>query len=191
MTPLARRISNLLSPLDDLYESSGEALPSVEPLEGPQVPEPYRTLLVHGRDMTTTLERRCGRPLHLRVLLKHLTDQELIRQVVLESDEGNTPWEFGAIRIQLAPFDETSRQKVLECHRPLGAILIEHGLEHSCRPTGFFRLTTDRISSHAFGINGAQLLYGRHTFLYGANEALLAEVVEILPPLEDRPMDLK
>ena len=38
----------------------------------------------------------------------------------------------------------------------------------------------------ALGLRGDGPLFGRHNLLYGAHEALMAEVTEILPPFEDR-----
>jgi hypothetical protein len=44
-------------PLDEFYARSGLPLPRIERTSGEEVPEPYRSLLVHQNDMTPTLEQ--------------------------------------------------------------------------------------------------------------------------------------
>ena len=86
MTPLVNKIAELLYPLSDFYRSAGAAAPEVEPIEGEAMPQPYRRLLVHSRDMTPTLEAYFGRPTHLKKLQWHETDDALFRQVLLMVD---------------------------------------------------------------------------------------------------------
>src|SRR6266702_1049221 len=42
---------HLFYPLNEFYEQAGLPLPSVAEVEARDVPEPYRSLLVHDRDM--------------------------------------------------------------------------------------------------------------------------------------------
>ena len=51
----APELLSLLLPLHFFYEREGRQLPPVELLDGADVPEPQRSLLVHSRDMTSTL----------------------------------------------------------------------------------------------------------------------------------------
>jgi len=44
-------------PLDEFYARAGLPMPSLQELTGKEVPEPYRSLLVHENDMTPTLEQ--------------------------------------------------------------------------------------------------------------------------------------
>ena len=43
-------------PLDEFYAEAGRTLLSFQSVAGGDVPEPYRGLLVHDRDMTPTLQ---------------------------------------------------------------------------------------------------------------------------------------
>ena len=52
-----RRATGILHPLDFVYARAGVAPPTVERVAPAGHPEPYRSLLVHERDMTITLER--------------------------------------------------------------------------------------------------------------------------------------
>ena len=57
--------SNLLYPLNEFYEQSGLPLPPAVQVAAGDVPEPYRSLLIHTREMTPTLEAAYGRSIGL------------------------------------------------------------------------------------------------------------------------------
>ena len=59
---------DLLYPLNEFYAEAGLALPSATRINGREMPEPYRRLLVHDRDMTPTMEAAYDRKMNLRVL---------------------------------------------------------------------------------------------------------------------------
>ena len=183
MTPYLRQIADLFHPLTDFYSSRGVQRLHVVPIEGEAMPRPYRDLLVHAQDMTSTLEAYWGVSFHLKVLDKHVEATQLTRQVVLVSDDDERPVEFGAIRICLDRFGDDARKTIISCHRPLGRILNEHGVSFTCRPNAYFTFESDEIARRAFLLTGAHTLYGRHNLLEDEAGALLAEVVEILPPL--------
>ena len=185
MTPLQRQIADLLSPLTDFYSSHGTEPPRIAPMAGPDLPAPYRNLLDHRQDMTSTLETHFGVTLHVQVLEKQVGPSVLTRQVVLVSDPPGTVAEFGAIRIHLERFAAPVREEIIACRWPLGTILNRHRMEFACRPNAFFAFESDDIARRAFGLHSAHILYGRHNVLVNGAEEPLAEVVEILPPLDD------
>ena len=88
-------------PLDDFYTQAGLPLPSIEAVPGDEVPEPYKSLLVHQDDMTPTLAKFHGDTIHLRVLRRQQRDDFYFREVVLVTDKDEKPVEFGAIKIPL------------------------------------------------------------------------------------------
>ncbi|MDX1563747.1 MAG: hypothetical protein R3236_00010 [Phycisphaeraceae bacterium] len=184
MTPLEGKITDLMRPLVDFYTTHGQSVPSVQEIEGDQMPEPYRQLLVHSNDMTPTLEDYWAEPIHLKPLLIHQENDLLSRQVVLVGSQSHRPVEFGAIRIYLDRFPEAVRQEIVEGRTPLGAILREHRLEHRSRPSGFFKIESDPVTTASFDLQEPHTLYGRHNVLLDSNDRILAEVVEILPPAE-------
>jgi chorismate-pyruvate lyase len=175
--------TGLLYPLDMIYAQSGVPLPQVSPVAGEEVPEPYRRLLVHNRDMTPTLEAFHGERIHLRVTRWRLDGEAYWRQVVLTLDESERPVEFGAIIIYLQEFPPDARESILRGYAPLGTILADHDIEHSSRPTGFVRVISDAGMNEALGLREPAVLYGRRNVLSGHGKKL-AEVVEILPPVD-------
>lgn len=174
---------HLLYPLTQFYEERGTPLPVVERVSADAVPEPYQRLLVHTRDMTPTLVAFHGHDIRIRVLATHQDANDWSRQVVLELQDGmQTPVEFGAIVIHLGMFPLPASEDILFSKQPLGSILSEHGIEHSCHPTAFFRVQPDKLVATALGLSGDQWLYGRRNRMVDTCGNLLANIVEILPP---------
>src|SRR5262245_47359657 len=129
--PPARAIAY---PLDRFYARHGHALPPLDQVEGETVPEPYRKLLVHDRDMTSTLENFHGAGLHLRLVSRALEGDDYFREVVLVLDGTERPVEFGAIHIHLDRFPAAARREVLEERYPLGRILRDHAMPYVSHP---------------------------------------------------------
>ena len=180
MTRIAEDVKDLLDPLVEFWSPHGHAF-EVTRLAGEEMPEPYRGLLVHHRDMTPTLEQYWGSDILLDVLARSEVDGELLRHVILRASTGR-PVAFGAIRIPLDPFPEAARVDILSGRAPLGALLREYAIEHESAPAGFFRMAPNAMTRQAFGWREAAEHYGRHNRL-SSDKGLLAEVVEILPAL--------
>src|SRR5688500_2657617 len=174
----------LLYPLDEFYAREGWALPAVRAVDGEDVPEPYRQLLVHSQDMTPTLEGFHHDRIHLQVLARVLDGNTLWRQVLLKLDDSHRPVEFGAIVIYLQHFPPAAREEVLEGRRPLGTILHDHEIEHRSRPLTFIRVTPDGPMIDALKLMEPRALYGRRNVIRNAAGHELADIVEILPPYE-------
>jgi chorismate-pyruvate lyase len=172
----------LIYPLDEFYAQSGLALPAVDLVGGDEVPEPYRSLLVHTRDMTPTLESAYGGNIQLRVLQAGLAGQVLSREVVLTPEGSATPVAFGVIKINLEHLPEAVRRLVLEGKQPLGAVLRSEGIEHASHPDRYIRVAADPLILRALDLNTPCVLYGRRNVITDAAERTLAHVVEILPP---------
>lgn len=147
------------------------------------MPEPWRSLLVHNSDMTPTLRNFYRDDIHIRVLGRHLFENEYFREVVLLLNGTQKPIEYGAIKIVLDLFPEKARTEILEETRPLGHILQEHRIPHSSRPHSFLAITSDGFINRALALpDGAHALYGRRNTLVDPWDRPLAEIVEILPP---------
>ncbi len=179
---MVRFLNEIVAALEVDPDSTARSGPfvRVEPIE---MPEPCRSLLVHNRDMTGTLERFFESPIHIEPLLVRRDGDDLCREVVLvAASNGKTRRvEAGAIRIRLAAFPEAARCAVLESRTPLGAILVEHEIPFQSHPRGYFRTTTNDFLRQAFPDDPDGTHYGRHNVLSLSDGTVLAEVVEILP----------
>jgi chorismate-pyruvate lyase len=173
---------DLFYPLNEFYDQAGLPLPTVIGVAAGDVPEPYKSLLVHDRDMTPTLADAYGRGIQLRVLKHMLRDDVFSRQIVLVLEDDQRPVVFGAIKIYLQHFPDEARRLVLEMKQPLGTILQTQNIAHTSRPEAYIKVTADAAINSALGLTGSLLLYGRRNALWNASHQALAQVVEILPP---------
>jgi chorismate-pyruvate lyase len=169
-------------PLNDFYSRNGHSLPPLESIEPGRIPEPYRSLLVHQSDMTSTLEQFHRGSIRLHIVSQAKRGDEYFREVALVLEEDAKPVEFGAIRIKLDLFPPAAQQEILKEHWPLGRILKEFNIQFISEPRGFLRIASDKLIDGILHLTGAHLLYGRRNTLWNAERASLAEIVEILPP---------
>lgn len=169
-------------PLDEFYALAGRELPQIEPVKGDEVPEPWRTLLVHHNDMTPTLEHFHGDNVWLHVISRRHRGDFYFREVVLLTERDQRPIEFGAIKIDLMRFPCAARPRILEEHQPLGGVLRDYKVSHTSRPKAYLRVEADDFINNALQLKGRQTLYGRRNTLFDPEHRPLAEIVEILPP---------
>ena len=178
-------IASLLDPSETADAGAEDIAAGIEDIEPDALPEPSRSLLVHERDMTGTLAAFWGSPIELRPLRVHREGEVLYRQVVLIATNKRIPVEAGAIRIHLDRFPPEALGEITGNRRPLGAILAEYRIPYTCSPRGFFRIPTNRFLREAFGDVRDTMHYGRRNRLVNPAGELLAEVVEILPMIEE------
>ena len=174
-------ISENLAPLADRYAAAGLPLPRVTSIAGAKVPQPYRRLLVHRRDMSSTLERFHGGPIRVRPLSRSRVGDLYRREVVLKTIESGKPVEFGAISIHLDALPPAARRLVLAAKQPLGEILHRCRVAYTSRPTAFFRIRADATIRRALGMKRSATLYGRCNRMRDGRGRPIAEIVEILP----------
>jgi chorismate-pyruvate lyase len=173
-------------PLDDFYARAGIPLPHIERIAGEQMPEPYRSLLVHETDMTPTLEKFHGADIHLKILNREQRGDFYFREVALLLDGSEKPVEFGANKISLGLFSPRARQLILEERLPLGRILADCEVRHSTVAKAFFTVTPDALIGSVLGLDQPGLLYGRRATIFDLQKRPLSEIVEILPPRAKR-----
>lgn len=136
--------------------------------------------------MTPTLEEFYGRPLGLTVMSREREEDAYLREVVLTLAAEKRPIEYGAIRIHLNRLPPAARRSVLEEQRPLGKILETEAVAHLSWPQAFFRIESDTRTRSALRLGQAGELYGRRNVLLDGSRHLLAEVIEVLAPVEQQ-----
>lgn len=180
--PVTPEVAPVLYPLDDFYARAGRPLPQIDAIAGDAMPEPYRSLLVHPNDMTSTLKGHYASGLHVEVLHRHLRDDFYFREVVLVLDPSQARVEFGAIKINLSMLPPPARREILEERNPLGQILHAHQICYESSPKAYLRLVSDAFIEGALSLPGRSVLYGRRNTLADPSGRSIAEIVEILPP---------
>ena len=84
---------------------------------------------------------------------------------------------------RLHALPEETRALVLQASKPLGGILNDHRIPYSSAPRAFIKAIPDGPIVEAFGEIEADWLYGRSNVITGYNGDVIAQIVEILPPL--------
>lgn len=176
-------------PLDDFYARAGRPLPKIVAVNGAEIPEPQRTLLVHDSDMTPTLEKFHDDEIHLRVIRSEARDGSYYREVVLLLQKSHMPVEFGAIKIYLNLFPAAAQKSILEEHLPLGTVLARFKVKHTSRPKAYLKIEADDYIREALAVKPGLSLYGRRNTLFDPQHRPLAEIVEILPPVIEEKND--
>jgi chorismate-pyruvate lyase len=171
-----------LCPLASVYHATSQILPVVWAIDATEIPQPQQRLLVHRSDMTSTLEKAYGARTHLRLLRGETENGVHQRVVVLALDGSERPVEFGAISIHLSSLSGDVRREVVLAERPLGGLLLDHGIKIVSRPKSYIRVEADALIRCALELDGAATLYGRCNALFTPENQVLADIVEILPP---------
>ncbi|MDE0859731.1 MAG: hypothetical protein OSA93_06195 [Akkermansiaceae bacterium] len=148
-------------------------------IESDELEWPYRDLLFHQRDMTSTLARFHGAEISLKILQERSEGDSYLREVLLSA--GPKPVEYGLIEVAVNHFEESLRNKILSGKEPLGGILNDSGLDYHSQPVGFFQIESRKFTPDFFPSAGGKFLFGRYNTLFDGDRQMLARIVEILP----------
>jgi chorismate-pyruvate lyase len=174
--------ANFAYPLSDFYSRARLPLPNIATVEGDDVPEPCKSLLVHGNDMTPTLEAFHKSRIHLEILSRDQRGEFYYREVVLRLDHDEKPVEFGANKVYLGAFPEDAQELILLEQVPLGTILRDCGVRHQTSAKFFLRIEPDDLIAKALELERPTTLFGRKAVITDSRGKPLSEIVEILPP---------
>jgi chorismate-pyruvate lyase len=148
------------------------------------VPEPDQDLLVHQRDMTSTLARFHGIALRVEIIQQRRLGELYLREVFLRTTNTNRIAEYGVIAIALERFSPVQREAVEAGRIPLGGLLHQFEIPFESAPIYFFSVANAKLAqSHRAALNGATS-YGRFNRLFKPAGEPLAWIMEILPSLK-------
>jgi hypothetical protein len=167
-------------PLDVVYAQAGIAPPTARPTRPERIPPPYRSLLVHQRDMTLTLEAHFGGRVTIRPLSTFRAGRSFYRRVLLVQEYSARPVEMGAIRIDLAAFRPKIRAAILANRVPLGRLLRDSGVDFQSIPQVYLAVTPNAEMMGVFWMREPRTLYGRQTEMR-IDGRKIGDIVEILP----------
>ncbi|MCF7975871.1 MAG: hypothetical protein K9N55_18790 [Phycisphaerae bacterium] len=176
---------SLMWPLNLFYAYYQRDMPEVTPLFDWHMPEPYKRLLVHERNMTPTLEAYYGSTIHIERLNVVPDRDECSREVILRLDINKKPVEYGASRIFLNTLPKKAMDLICEGHVPLGTVLNKCHCVHRVELSGFFKVKPTPFFNNVFSSVNGSSLFGRRNRLVALDGTLLAEVCEILPPADE------
>ncbi len=175
-----RALARSPHPLDVVYAQAGIEAPRTRAIAPGGIPLPYRSLLVHERDMTLTLESHFGGRVSLRALSTFRKGSSYYRRVLLVQECSARPVEMGAVRVDLQAFEPGIRSQILSGRVPLGRLLRDGGVDYRSRPTVFLAVTPNAEMMGVFWMREPRILYGRQTEMSVGGHKV-GDVVEILP----------
>jgi chorismate-pyruvate lyase len=170
----------VLYPLDVVYAQAGVDPPRARVVRPDDIPPPYRSLLVHERDMTLTLEAHFGGRVALRALSTFSKGRSYYRRVLLVQEYSGRPVEMGAIRIDIDVFEPKLRARILRNQVPLGRVLRDGGVDYRSRPRVFLSVTPNSEMMGVFWMRESRPLWGRQTEVT-LDGKKIGDIVEILP----------
>ena len=173
----------LLDPLRRFRAMEEERFIKCEPDEMPQL---FRTLLVHTGDMTSKLEKQHSSKIGLEILQSGRGEQgHYYREVVLRSIHTGEAVEYGAIEIFLEALPLRVQEEILAGQVPLGGLLNSHGVDYHSRPQAFFRVHKEPSLCELLRVPLEKELYGRCNILCTKDGGMLARILEVLPPVAE------
>ncbi len=167
--------------LREAFSRQGLEVPSLVALGPDDLPEPYRKLLVHDSDMTSTLSRHHGDSLILKRLHLVETEEYVDREVVLCTQKIGSPVEYGVIRIRLTPFSPEAQAAIRKAVIPLGQILDDFNVSYQSQPSEYFRISESAYLDQKLQDSTGVERFGRINSLRSDGGEELANVLEILP----------
>ena len=175
-----RTVPSPLHPLDIAYARAGLEPPAATAIAPDAIPQPYRSLLVHQRDMTLTLEAHFGGRVALRPLATFTIGAWYYRRVLLAQEYSGRPVEMGAIRMKLAALPRKVQVEIRRNRVPLGRLLRDAGVDFTSMPREFFEVVPNPEMMGVFWMREAKTLYGRRTEVLLDSRAI-GDIVEVLP----------
>lgn len=179
MEPLRHVI--LSAALGEFLGSSVVSEARIEWCEPENVPQPYRDLLWHDGDMTSSLERFHRDELALQILRVEQVEGNYLREVVLRRKQDGEAVEYGVIEVVLEAFSPSMRMAIVAGCQPLGGLLNSIGMVYGSEPVGFFGIRGAEMGEIYPETPSGEILYGRYNRLIDEKGVVLARIVEILP----------
>ena len=177
----------LSAALGEFLGSSVVSEARIEWCEPEKVPQPYRDLLWHDGDMTSSLERFHKDELTLEILRVEQAEGNYLREVVLRRKGDAEAVEYGVIEVVLPAFSASMQVAIVAGGQPLGGLLNSTGMVYGSEPIGFFGIRGAEMGEIYPETPGGEILYGRYNQLIDVNGIVLARIVEILPKSDPVP----
>jgi thioesterase domain-containing protein/acyl carrier protein len=157
--------------------------PTLDRLDAWDLPETERSLLHHGRDMTTALAQYHRSSIGVRVLSKVEEGRTLRRVVALFRESDEQLVEVASIRIALDRFEPAARELILAAELPFGAVLDRFGIRYRGQLQSLLRVGPDPMLQHLLRLGEPMALFGRRNEIVDTSGHCLADCFEILAPL--------
>jgi chorismate-pyruvate lyase len=168
-----------LNRFDDLMDIFGWPK-RLELVNGNQMPEPYKSLLVHQRHMTVTLEKywQTLTELHVVDLWEH--HPYYTRRIYLTTRDSQRPVEYGLVQLDFNACSEQIQQAIRARQIPLGRILKQNDVPTEINCRSYFKIIPSQANIEAFDLNSDGPMYGRYADVeFDGKHAMI--LIEVMP----------
>jgi chorismate-pyruvate lyase len=181
------RLNFIVQPTPTYHElcslfPDADGIPAATPISAEEMPEPYRSLLVHTHHMTVTVEQFYGDSVNVQVLESRIDADEYSRKILLSLAKSGRVVQFGIVAINVNLLSETVRNQILAGTTPLGRVLIQNNVLRRVRPISYVKVTPNTAFRSWFAMTTDEPLYGRVGVIDTDGEPAI-EVLEILAPV--------
>lgn len=159
-----------------------DGIPEAVSVSPNQIPEPYRSLLVHTHHMTVTVEQFYGDRVEVRVLETRTVGTEYSRKILLALADDGKVVQFGIVFIDLELLAPKVRYEIVAGDTPLGRVLIQNDVLREVRPAGYVKVAPHATMRSWFKMAEDAILYGRLGVITADGKPAI-EVLEILAPV--------
>jgi len=174
--------------LDALFAAVPEAGPAPvhERILAGDVPEPFRSLLVHDQHMTEVMERRHAGPVRVEVQARRRAGDFYSRWIRLRRVSDDTVVQGGLVRIRLSLLPAQAAAAILKEETPLGRLLIDHHTLRRIDIRDYMRFLPQAPLEACLGPMNGSPTYGRLGWLHVGGQPAI-ELFEIIAPASVRP----
>lgn len=171
-----------LQSLLDLFPEREPMLADAEHVASEMLPEPYRRMLAHNHHMTVTMESYHNCRVEVRILDRKLDGDIYSRKIVLFKAGTDTPVQFGLVRFDLSYVTPTVKSEILEGHKPLGRVLIDHNVLRHIDLGAVLRLQAGPALARYLQMPEGGTTYGRLATIF-CNRHAAVDLLEVTAPL--------
>jgi chorismate-pyruvate lyase len=169
-----------LAELQAIFYPRGGGLGAFTQVDEGEVPEPYRQLLAHDAHMTVTVERYHDTSVDVRVLEEKHVPPHYARKILLTRRSDGAVVLAGIMRIDLRFVTDAAREEILSRAKPLGRVLIEHGVLREVELVGLWRIEPgEELAGWCGGQPVPSAVYGRTALIHCHDEPAV-ELLEII-----------
>src|SRR5690606_372958 len=144
----------------------------------------YKSMLVHDRHMTVTMEKYHGCSVDVHVL-DRTTDEHGIygRKIILTRQGTDIPVQFGIVRFDFQYVTDAVREEIMSETIPLGRALINHNVRRHIELGAILKVTAGPGLAEHLKMEPGQETYGRLATIF-CNKRPAVDLLEIATPLE-------
>ena len=154
----------------------------VEHIPAALTPEPYKSLLVHDKHMTVTMESYHGCSVDVRVLEERLDGDDYCRKILLLKSGTQTVVQFGIVRLHLQFVSPAVRDEILAGQIPLGRVLINHNVLRQIDLGAILKIEPGPQMQEYFRCGPQDIVYGRLATIF-CDERPAIDLLEVSAPL--------